>query len=71
MLVGEKGTSHFARMFTPLREKPGQDVGSLATEDLAQVSELPDCDRTWPGKEISILDSAKKSARSSTKATSM
>ena len=31
-------------MVTPRREKPGWDVGSLATEDLAQVSELPERD---------------------------
>ena len=42
MLVGEKGKTHFARMVTPRREKPGQDVGSLATEYLAQVSEQPE-----------------------------
>ena len=31
-------------MVTPRREKPGRDVGSLSTEDLAQVSELPERD---------------------------
>ena len=31
-------------MIIPRREKPGRDVGSLATEDLAQVSELPERD---------------------------
>ena len=44
LLVGEKGTSPFARIVTSLCEKPGRDVGSLATEDLAQVSELPERD---------------------------
>ena len=29
-------------MVTPRREKPGRDVGGLSTEDLAQVSELPE-----------------------------
>ena len=36
--------SFFAKMVTPRREKPGQDVGSLTMEDLAQVSELPEPD---------------------------
>ena len=44
LLFGDNGMSHFARMVTPRREKPGRDVGSLATEDLAQVSELPERD---------------------------
>ena len=44
LLVGEKGTSHFARMVTPRREKPGRDVRGLLTEYLSQVSELPERD---------------------------
>ena len=44
MLVSENGTSHFSRMVTPCSEKPGHDVGRLAMEDLAQVSELPERD---------------------------
>ena len=44
MLVGEKGTSHFARTVTPRRDKPGRDVGGLLTGDLAQVSKLPERD---------------------------
>ena len=31
-------------MVTPRRENPGRDVGSLSTEYLAQVSELPERD---------------------------
>ena len=29
-------------MVTPRREQPGRDVGGLPTENLAQVSELPE-----------------------------
>ena len=31
-------------MVTPRRDKPGWDVGGLSTEDLDQVSELPEHD---------------------------
>ena len=44
LLVSEKGTSHFARMVTPCRDNLGPDLGSLAMEYLAEVSELPECD---------------------------